>query len=133
MPRLSPPLPPIYLVQLALSSTFHCKVETPAWICLVVYTNNSQLGTHPPAHHHYSRLFFHSLTCGPFCNPFVFKFMHRMRVYSPCASFLCVPLRTLRLCVILFPSSVSAILFAVGSLPSAPHPEIRGAPCRRCA
>src|SRR5467141_3334222 len=69
----------------------------------------------------------------PICNPFVFTFMHRMGVYHLGASFLCVPLPTLRLCVILFSSSASAILFAVGSLQSAPHPEIRGAPCSRCA
>ncbi len=97
-----------------------------------VYTNNSQLGTHAPAHHDLLVFSFHTLAWNPFCNPFVFTFMHRMGGVRapPCASFLCVPLR---LCVILFPSSASAILFAVGSLQSAPHPEIQGAPCSRCA
>src|SRR6266699_6127883 len=55
-----------------------------------VYTNNSQLGTHAPAHHDLLVFSFHTLAWNPFCNPFVFTFMHRMgdvrtplRIVSP--------------------------------------------------
>src|SRR5713101_1348408 len=62
----------------AFRSKLHrnCGAEIPTWSGSDLQTcRRSHFGTHPPIHYPLS---FHALTWSPFCNPFVFKFMHGM-------------------------------------------------------
>src|SRR5712664_2377488 len=62
----------------AFRSKLHrnCGAEIPTWSGSDLQTcRRSHFGTHPPIHYPLSS---HALTWSPFCNPFVFKFMHGM-------------------------------------------------------
>src|SRR5216683_4645012 len=62
----------------AFRSKLHrnCGAEIPTWSGSDLQTcRRSHFGTHPPIHYPLSS---HALTWNPFCNPFVFKFMHGM-------------------------------------------------------
>ena len=53
------------------------------------------------------------------------------RFHTP-ATLLCAPLRTRRLCAILFPSSAILKEAIIGQADSLSHPRSQGAPCSRC-
>ena len=62
----------------AFRSKLHrnCGAEMTTWSGSDLQTcRRSHFGTHPPIHYPLSS---HALTWNPFCNPFVFKFMHGM-------------------------------------------------------
>src|SRR5713226_737091 len=62
----------------AFRSKLHrnCGAEIPTWSGSDLQTcRRSHFGTHRPIHYPLSS---HALTWSPFCNPFVFKFMHGM-------------------------------------------------------